>query len=183
MRIPPSLLLAACLVPLLPGTVSARVRVPEITSAQKTLLFRICQNLGPDRIERCQARQLERAKRTGGMSKPTDAQELYDKMDRGQGNLRKRLILERRTKYQIEVAKTRKTFGERTPTEDVNTARIPYLNELRAAQLTCMVAPPGRQRSNCLKDLNDTFQKKMKAFRLEQQLNIPKEASGSGSSL
>ncbi|MFH0770124.1 MAG: hypothetical protein V1926_01975 [Candidatus Peregrinibacteria bacterium] len=165
------IVLTAWLLTLLPTALfAAQTAFPELTADQKTQLFRICQNLGPDKIERCKARQLARAKRTGGMSRPTDAYILYDKkMDRGQGNLREKLRLERKTKYQIEVAKTRKTLGEFTPTEDVNTSRIPYLNDLRSAQLACMKAPPGRQRSTCLKDLNDTFQKKMRAYRLEQQ--------------
>ncbi len=44
---------------------------------------------------------------------------------------------------------------------DINTERLPYLNEVKTKQYECMLKPPGRQRSVCLDELKDWTRKQV----------------------
>jgi hypothetical protein len=145
--------------------VASAATVASKTLTKEEQLLRVCAHVDSDHTERCIARQKARAKVEGGMSRPTGAFELYDGMDRGQNHLRARLQRMRAQDFARDVRLNRRTYAEFKPTEDLNTAKRPYVNDIRYQRLQCMYAPPGRQRNICLDELGNTARKQMQDLR------------------
>jgi hypothetical protein len=138
------------------------------TPEEAAKLFRVCERLDADDQPRCRARQLERSRKEWGLSNPRDAQQLYDSFDLGQFHLRTRLKEERRREF-AQSRRTRTTYRQFQPTDDVNTRRRPYINDLRQRRLDCMLESPGRPRKLCFDKLTGDARKLMKRERGSNQ--------------
>ena len=132
----------------------------SLSQDQKVQLYRSCKTAADK--TRCEARQLARLKAQAAHD-PTQAQELYDAMDLGKARLRNRERQTRVTENKREIETTRKTYGQLEWTDDANTRRRDFLNELRLRRLSCMRdAKPGVQRRTCLDQLGNEMRENMK---------------------
>lgn len=129
---------------------------------QKEQVMRACVHEDAKARERCESRVKKRAVAEWGKSNPATAFELYDSLDWGGNHLRYNLQITRKIENQKYWSVNRRTFSELTPTDDVNTKRLPYMNTIRAERLYCMYEPSGRPRALCLDRQKDAAQK-MKA--------------------
>jgi hypothetical protein len=97
------------------------------------------------------------------MSSPTQAIQLYDRMDLGKQHLRNTVQRQRTVENRREVAVNRKTYSQYTPVQDLNSQKRSYVNELKYARLQCMLEPHGRQRNLCFDRVANTARKLMRA--------------------
>ena len=89
--------------------------------------------------------------------------ELYDSMDLGKARLRNRERQTRVTENKREIDANRKTYSQLEWTDDANTRRRDFLNELRLRRLSCMRdTKPGVQRRKCLDALGNEMRENMK---------------------
>lgn len=121
------------------------------TEREKAILLKPCANeTGSSKI-RCEYRQLEHAKvqaRRG--SKVTGEEEVFERIDFQQGFLRTRMIESVQQRRAARLGESYTPLSQLKPTEDVNTTRLPYLNDYRQKRLECMYETPGRPRNLCL---------------------------------
>lgn len=131
-----------------------------LTGDQRTQLFRSCGSAA-EKV-RCEARQLARWK-VQAAHKPDTALATYDGMDLGKARLRTNEQQERLKTNKKEIEATRKTYSQLEWTDDANTRRRDFLNELRLRRLSCMRdAKPGAHRRQCLDALGNEMREKMK---------------------
>lgn len=159
------LILAILCIACLPSvTLAATVKnfETDFSITQKEQAMRACVHADTKARERCEARVKKRAEAEWGKSNPVTAFELYDSLDWGKNHLRYDLQVTRKIENQKYWSINRRTFSELTPTDDVNTQRLPYVNTVRAKRLDCMYEPAGRPRALCLDRQKDAAQK-MKA--------------------
>jgi len=156
---------------LTPVVASAAVLQP--TGTERDQLLKVCANITDlQERPRCEARQIARWRL--GQAKQVqlglNAQSVYDDIDLGNGRIR-RLTNENRRKLFGEEASQRKTYAEFEGTDDVNTNRLSYVNELRLERLRCHKdVPHGRARSLCLENAAQTARKHMEEYRQTQLL-------------
>jgi len=131
----------------------------DFSISQKEQAMRACVHADSKARERCEARVKKRAEAEWGKSNPVTAFELYDSLDWGQNHLRYDLQVTRKIENQKYWSQNRRTYSELTPTDDINTQRLPYVNTVRAEQLACMYEPAGRPRALCLDRQKDAAQK------------------------
>ncbi|MBI3331630.1 hypothetical protein HYZ99_01580 [Candidatus Peregrinibacteria bacterium] len=137
------------------------VSYENLSADQKRQLYRSC-GTAADK-PRCEARQLARLKAQAAHN-PTGAEALYDKMDLGKARLRNRLQRERATDNKRRIETTRRTYRQLQSTDDHNTRRRDFLNELRLGRLACMTeTKPGNARRQCLDRLQNEIRDKMRA--------------------
>ncbi len=124
-------------------------------------IARTCKNLDDKDKERCVVREERKWWESLTLTKlPTKHQEFLDKQDFGQGHLRERLKAERRTDLRRNIT-GRKTYKELRPTDDLNTQRKDYLNDLKMMRLECQLKPHGRQRALCIDQVGNWARKQM----------------------
>lgn len=122
---------------------------------------RTCKRFTEQDNVRCESREKQKWWQSLRLTKtPRRAYDLYDGLDLGKGHLRERLKEERRQEFRRGV-QDRRTYRQLKPVEDVNTARRPYLNDLKQARLECQLKPPGRQRSLCFDQVGNWARKTM----------------------
>ncbi|MDD4286757.1 MAG: hypothetical protein PHO20_01315 [Candidatus Peribacteraceae bacterium] len=134
----------------------------EFTEREKERILLPCKRASPDRRIRCEVRELKRAEAEWGKSNPTDAYAVYDWMDLGGQHLRDRLQQERVDAFTEHWEQTRKVYSQFTPTDDVNTQRLPYVNAIRESRLDCMYVQHGRARAKCFDIQIDVSQRMMR---------------------
>ncbi len=148
------------------AAVPARAVAPlpkkEFTEREKERILLPCKRASPDRRIRCEVRELKRAEAEWGKSNPVNAFAVYDWLDLGGQHLRDRLQQERADAFAEHWEQTRKVYSEFTPTRDVNTQRLPYVNAIRESRLDCMYAQHGRTRTKCFDIQVDVSQKMMR---------------------
>ncbi len=124
-------------------------------------IARTCKNLDDKDKERCVVRQEAKWWQSLTLTKlPTKHQEFLDKQDFGKAHLRESITAERRTDFRRNVT-GRKTYKDLRPTDDLNTQRKDYLNDLKMMRLECQLKPPGRQRSLCIDEVGNWARKQM----------------------
>ena len=72
---------------------------------------------------------------------------------------------ERRTAQNEILLRQRRTFREFVDQSDVNTERLDYLQDFRRQEYECMITPPGRSRSRCLKEARRKLRTTTRALR------------------
>ncbi|HAI98779.1 TPA: hypothetical protein DCL30_04570 [Candidatus Peribacteria bacterium] len=145
---------------------AAMLAQPELTTEQREQLLRTCRNVDYTDQIRCEERQLMHVRTSWGLAKPTETYAVYDRLDIGGTKLRKRLQEQRYKENQRYWEVNRRTFGEFKPVTDINTERLPYVNDIRAQRLHCMRdVEPGRPRARCLKAITTEAQEKMRMNR------------------
>lgn len=145
-----------------PGYAVAPTPKKVFTEREKERILLPCKRATEDRRIRCEVRELKRAEAEWGKSNPVDAFAVYDWMDLGGHHLRNRLQQERLQSFADHWEDSRKVYSEFTPTTDVNTERLPYVNAIRESRLDCMYAQHGRTRARCFDLQVDTAQKMMR---------------------
>lgn len=134
----------------------------EFTDREKERILLPCKRVSPDRRIRCEVKELKRAEAEWGKSNPVDAFAVYNWMDLGGAHLRDRLQQERLDSFTRHWEQTRKVYSQFTPTDDINTQRLPYVNRVRESRLDCMYAQHGRTRARCFDTQIDVSQKMMR---------------------
>ena len=122
---------------------------------------RTCTNLDDKDKERCTVREENKWWQSLTLTKlPTKHQEFLDKQDFGKTHLRERINAERRTDLRKNIT-GRRTYRELRPTDDLNTKRKAYLNDIKMERLECQLKPPGRQRALCIDEVGNWARKQM----------------------
>lgn len=161
MRTRSALLALAYSMTLLP-TAAFAVTEADLTETEKKAIFRPCLTVDSDAIERCKTRQLARLKITtsGVRGIPTNAQDLYERMDLG--GAKRRIEAQRaRLIESRDSVKGRKTYREYDPATDANVAQASYVGDLRAERLKCQLESPGRPRALCFDRVAQKYRKIM----------------------
>ena len=134
------------------------IQPPDKVAAR---IQRTCKNLDDKDKERCVVREEAKWWQSLTLTKlPTKNEEFLDKQDFGKAHLRERLTAERRTDLRKNIT-GRKTYRELRPTDDLNTQRKNYLNDLKMMRLDCQLKPPGRQRSLCIDEVGNWARQQM----------------------
>jgi hypothetical protein len=124
-------------------------------------IARTCKNLDDKDRERCVVREERKWWDSLSLTKlPVKHLEFLDKQDFGQGHLRERIKAERRTEFRKNIV-DRKTYRQMRPTDDLNTQRKDYLNDLKMMRLECQLKPHGRQRALCIDEVGNWARKQM----------------------
>ncbi len=122
---------------------------------------RTCRSLDDKDKERCIFREEQKWWESLQLTKlPKKHQEFLDEQDFGKGHLRERIKAERRTNFRKKVGE-RKTYRQIRPTDDLNTQRKDYLNDLKMMRLECQLKPKGRQRALCIDQVGNWGRKQM----------------------
>ncbi|MBM3231572.1 hypothetical protein FJZ28_04600 [Candidatus Peregrinibacteria bacterium] len=144
--------------------------IPKLTEGQQSVLFRVCESVEPEEVERCRARQLKKHVTGTSRKNAQDAFDTYEAMDLGQGKMRNRLK-ENRLKAARERASGMKSFGEDPTQQTSGLQPRPYVDLIRTQRLECMLKPPGRQRSLCLDELGNDARALMQEARPSMNSN------------
>lgn len=159
-RVLTALLGSAFLLTAQPAFAERDIQPPEDVMQRIT---RTCKKFDNKDNVRCESREKQKWWQSLRLTRtPRKAYDLYDELDLGQGHLREKLQEERRQEFRRGV-QDRKTYRQLKPSEDVNTERRPYLNELKQKRLECQLKPPGRQRSKCMDEVANWARKTMQA--------------------
>lgn len=134
----------------------------EFTEKEKERILRPCKNVSADRRIRCEVRELKRAQAEWGKSTPVNAYAVYDWLDLGGAHRRSALQKARHTAFDQYWANTRRVYSAFEPTDDINTQRLPYVNNVRESRLDCMYVQHGRARALCFDKQIDVSQKMMR---------------------
>lgn len=161
------------LVAILLGSLSALVVAPvhaarDIQPSDEVVVSieRTCKRFSDQDYERCKDREERKWWQSLKLTKlPKKHYEFLDEQDFGQGHLRERMQAERRTEFRKNIS-DRKTYRQIRPTDDLNTKRKDYLNDLKMERLECQLKPPGRKRSQCIDQVGNWARKQM-------QINTP----------
>lgn len=145
----------------LPVSVLAVETYEDIPEDVQVRIFRPCTRFDDADQVRCKAREAQKWRQKGTLNLPHKDFEFRDAQDFGQGHLRARLRAERRLHFQKQAA-TRRTYRQFQPTDDPNTRRRPYINDIRAERLRCMLLSPGRPRALCLDALANKARAEMR---------------------
>lgn len=145
-----------------PGQAIEKLPRKEFTEREKQRILLPCKKVSADRRIRCEVKELKRAEAEWGKSNPINAYAVYDWMDLGGQHLRDRLQEERLQSFSAHWEQTRKVYSRFTPTDDVNTQRLPYVNPIRESRLDCMYVEHGRARARCFDIQIDVSQKMMR---------------------
>lgn len=134
----------------------------ELSESDKRAIFRPCETVDSDAVERCKARQLAKVNiGTSSERRPTDALNLYKSLDLG-GAQKKSTAIRTRADLLKELRKSRTTYKQYDPTTDPLNAQKSYIGDLRKEKLQCQLMPAGRPKSICFDQVAQKYRKVMK---------------------